>query len=1069
MIITTTNFRRAAVLCLTVLFLASCQLALDSSSASGAENAVTSTSSEFEARALTGAVGTNYPASGPYSAVNRSAWGGAAWPLGAHFVSGEGSNLRIAVYSANATAMLLEIYGSATGQDASYDYWMVKGADNIWRAEIASIPGKTLYAFRAWGPNWPYSASWSRGNSAAGYIADYDGAGNRFNPNKVLYDPYTREMSHDKETPAMIAAGHDGGMYASGSGLYKGIVRRTYDTARWAPKGVALKDTTATGVKPAIAQQDAIVYEAHVRGLTRHESSSNLVSLLSGVSGFESVANVPVEYRGTYKGAALMAPYLKALGINTIELLPVHETANDINPDNGAGGNFWGYMTYGYFAPDRRYSADKTLGGPTREFKQMVKTFHDNGIEVYLDVVYNHSGEGGNWDATKTAAELTSFRGLDNQVYYALVSNDKASYWETTGCGNNMNVGHPAVANMVKDSLKYFISEMGIDGFRFDLATVLGRDSAPNYYYNPNAQLLNDIAAMTTAYNVEMIAEAWDIGAYGVGTFPNRWGEWNGRYRDASRRFMKGDASGAGGISYADAFYGDFANFNDQGGAMKSVNFIVAHDGFTLADLVSYNTKTNTARVWPFGTSDGGSDNNDSWNSDGNQSLRRQRMRNLFVWQMFSRGVPMIVYGDEFGRTQNGNNNPYNLDSVATWNNYAQIASDSPQAVATGYSGEAYHNNFGTDLALDGKNAIFLFNKYVMNLRKSAPALRQGNYSMPIAFAKADGSGGFNAYGDRAVRIHLDGSAVGDSDYLMFVNMWTSQVSFTAPTPDAGKRWVRIIDTAAWAESNNNFWSEAAAWTLSGAYGVNPWSIVVFKAVGDSPVLSGDANLNALTVSAGALTPAFASGTTAYSLSTTALTSNVTATRSHSAATLQYQVNGGTWTTLASGTSSAAFNLVLGLNTVNVRVTAENGTVKTYTVSVTRTAGGLLPNGTLRIIMKSNAQAQSVKFPGDFNGWNINTTNAIAVAANGTVTLDIANAVTAANLAGGNSTTALELQVINNPGSWTNAWWFNSWTKSGCSVGADNKQILIPATANDVVTLTIDVAAGKITAVVEAR
>jgi isoamylase len=372
---------------------------------------------------------------------------------------------------------------------------------------------------------------------------------------------------------------------------------------------------------------------------------------------------------------------------------------------------------------------------------------------------------------------------------------------------------------------------MGADGFRFDLAAELGRDAAPGYGFNAHAQLLVDIASLASAKNVEVIAEPWDIGAYGVGQFPNGWGEWNGKFRDASRRFFNGDLSGSNGITYADAFYGDFNDYNDQGGAGKTVNFLVAHDGFTLADLVSYGAKTNAARSWPFGPSDGGSDGNDSWDTGGDQALRRQRFRSLLVWEMFSRGVPMIVAGDELARTQNGNNNPYNLDAPGTWNNYGMIATDSPHQVATGATGEAYHNNFATDAHADGKNALFQFARQLIALRRSAKALRQGDYAMAISFAKNDGSGGFNSHSDRAVRIQLDGSSVGDSDYLLYVNNWTATVTFTPPAPDAGTHWVRLIDTAAWAESHDNIWSDAEAATVSGTYDVHAWSIAVFKSV----------------------------------------------------------------------------------------------------------------------------------------------------------------------------------------------------------------------------------------------
>jgi isoamylase len=771
-----------------------------------------------------------HPASGAFSAVNPAGWATATWPQGANFVAGEGSNLRVAVYAAHATRVLLEIYSAPTGVAAQYDYAMAKGSDGVWRAELATVPGKTLYAFRAWGPNWPFNASWAPG-SAAGFASDVDASGNRYNPNKVIADPYARERSHDKTTAALLAAGLDGGIYGTGGATYHGAPRRQFDTGPWAPKAIAIANTTPTGTKPAIAAKDAVVYEAHVRGLTAHSSTLNLTTLLAGIPGFPGVVNIPDGCRGTYQAAGLMAPYLKGLGVNVIELLPIHESDNDTIPLTTSGGNYWGYVTDGYFAPDRHYACDRSAGGVSTEWKTMVKAFHDAGLEVWLDVVYNHTGEGGNWDATKQVAEVSGLRGLDNIDFYAAGAGDPASYFDTTGVGNDLNVATPVARRLVTDSLRYWATEMGVDGFRFDLAAELGRDAAPAYNFNPNAQLLVDIAALASANNLDVIAEPWDIGAYGVGQFPSGWGEWNGKFRDASRRFLNGDLSGAGGLTYADVFYGDFGDYNDQGGPAKSVNFLVAHDGFTLADLVSYGAKTNLARTWPFGPSDGGSDGNDSWDSGGDQALRRQRVRNALVWQLMSRGVPMLVAGDELGRTQNGNNNPYNVDAPGTWNNYAMIASDSPQLVATGVGGEAYHNNLGTDGHPDGKNALFQFARQLIAIRRGAPALRQASYAMPINFAKADGTAGFNSHADRAVRIHLDGSTVGDADYLLYVNMWSGTVTFNPPAPDAGKRWVRLIDTATWAEANDNIWSDAAATTITGPYDAHAWSIVVLKAI----------------------------------------------------------------------------------------------------------------------------------------------------------------------------------------------------------------------------------------------
>lgn len=796
-------------------------------------------------------IGFTYPRAGSYSPVDLNGdaegfgWVNASWELGSHSDNG---TVTFAVYSKNALNVLLEIYDQATGKDALYDYWMEKGSDNIWRAQISGLPINCLYAFRVWGPNWLFDSDWTRGNSNKGFVSDMHSTGfHRFNPNKVLHDPYARELSHDTETLQMYAAGHNGGMYGTGSAVYGGVPRRNYDTGKWAPKSVFVQDTNTTGTKPNIPQKDAIIYEAHLRGLTQHPSSSNLQSIVSGLNGFDQVINVPEAYRGTYKGASYMAPYLKAIGINTIELLPVHETLNDNNgyvDGTSLKGNFWGYMTFGFFAPDRRYAYDKTLGGPTAEFKAMVKAFHDAGIEVYLDVVYNHTGEGGNWGNIDVTG-FTSLGGFDVTEYYHYipsgVTGSIAGRLEdgATGCGNQVNANNPAFKKLVLDSLDYWIDEMGIDGFRFDLAATLGRyanENQPSAYwttvknFDSGHPLITSIANKGASKQVKMIAEAWDMWGYPVGSFPTPWAEWNGRFRDAARKYLKGDPQGHDEVSYADAFNGDYNHFNDQGGPQKSINLLVAHDGFTLADLVSYDTKQNSSLTAPFGPSDGGSDYNDSWGSGNNQALRRQRLRNFWVFQMFARGTPMIVYGDELARTQNGNNNPYNLDTVATWNNYNMIKSKTPQTVATGFCGE-YHNNLGTYGSTNDINGNFVFSSFVMNQRKNSPALRQDSYSVGIDYKKEDGVTGLNSFSDRCAWIRIKGSAAGDTDYLIFSNMWTGDIDFTIPTPPSGKSWKRIIDTQTSFETNFNCWSDTEAATLTSKYGVKAWSMVVLKAL----------------------------------------------------------------------------------------------------------------------------------------------------------------------------------------------------------------------------------------------
>ena len=784
-------------------------------------------------------LGYMHPSNGAFSPVDEAAWDKGSWELGAHI---SGGNTTFALYSANASKILLEIYDNKYGSDAKYDYWMKKDSNNVWRAKIKSAPHGTVYAFRCWGPNWEFDKAWTRGGSDKGFKSDVDGNGNRFNPNKVLFDPYAREMTHDKSNPTALGSDQAGGMYGTGGEVYKDVPRRNFDTGKYAPKGYVIKDNTSYGNKPKIPQEKALIYEAHVRGITKHPSAANLNSILNDFDGLSGVENIPADKRGTYAGAAMLIPYLKGLGINTIELLPVHETDNDANPDNAPGGNFWGYMTYGFFAPDRRYSSDKSAGGPTKEFKEMVSKFHEAGMEVYLDVVYNHTGEGGLWgDKKYDTVELTFMHGIDNSTYYSLTT-DKKSYWESTGCGNNMQCDNPVVRQFILDSLKYWIDDMGVDGFRFDLATVLGREKAAdgNWNYNAESKTLKDIVALGNKNDVEMIAESWDTGSYSyqVGNFPNGWGGWNGRYRDAIRSYIGTGSRG----SVNDFINGDYNNFNKEGGPHKSVNFIVAHDGFTLADLCSYQGKGNAQNQnvgWPFGPSDGGNGDNNTLGfvtETTKEKDKRQAARNYIAVQMMSRGVPMIVYGDEFGRTQNGNNNPYNIDSVATWNNYNMINTASPHAIATGSTGETYHNNFGTFGNTKNKNGNFEFAKYMMKLHASEPALNQKDYKVSYEFKKENGTSTLSP-ADCCVWIKINGSSVPNgSDYLMFMNMYTAKVDYTIPEAGAGYSWVRLADTQSYFEPDFNCWSSDKVIPCAGTYGVAPWSVVILKKVPTSSV-----------------------------------------------------------------------------------------------------------------------------------------------------------------------------------------------------------------------------------------
>ena len=796
-------------------------------------------------------IGMQHPKTGNYSVASTDTTA----VLGANV---KGDKTSFVLYSANATKVLLEIYSKPFGDAVPlYDYWMEKDSNNYWRITLNGNLKNAIYAFRCWGPNWEYSDEWQRGGSSIGFISDCDSNGNRFNPNKVVFDPYAKEITHDPSNKDALS--HSPSTEKPYNALSTGADFRNYDSGKIAPKGYVISDSTSYGTKPGIPQKDAIIYEAHVRGITKHSSTANLSSLLSGYSQFASVQDIPSEYRGTYKGASYLVPYLKALGINTIELLPVHETDNDANPDDGPGGNFWGYMTFDYFAPDRRYSYDKTPGGPTKEFKEMVKAFHDAGMEVYLDVVYNHSGEGGPWNGKKDNNEqvtIVSMRGIDNSTYYSLVPNDKSAYWETTGCGNNLQCDNPYVRGFILDSLEYWIDEMGVDGFRFDLATVLGREyssSSSGWDYNLNAATTVKIAELGKAKNVEMIAESWDCGgnSYQVGNFPDGWAGWNGYYRDSIRAFV-GNGAERAAISYTDGIYGSLNHF---GAAEPSVNFVVAHDGFTLADLCSYSGAGNALNgtlTWPFGPSDGGNGDNNSLGTGTEAASNRQRARNYFAMQMFSAGIPMIVYGDEFGRTQNGNNNPYNIDSVATWNNYSMVATDSPHTVSTGSGGKAecgtYTDKFGKFANTEGKNGNFDFARFVMNERLNNESLRQiTGVDAPIEWYSTAGVKGWEDSGcKKAVMINGSGAKNGGTYYMM-INMTGYDASFTFPSPSSGKEWTRIVDTGSWAETNCNYWEETDTSyrrDSSSAYSVGPYTVTILKQVADSsvcvtPVISG--------------------------------------------------------------------------------------------------------------------------------------------------------------------------------------------------------------------------------------
>lgn len=693
------------------------------------------------------------------------------------------TNITFRAYSSRATRMELDLFAVSYGAPEVAKYVLTEDANGVWSVTVpvsalraAGIDGAVFYGYRAWGPNWPYSVSWTKGSSA-GFITDVDASGNRFNPNKLLFDPYALELSHDPINPD----NSDPTVFASGAN------NRAFDSGLKAPKGIVLAiDTSSVGAKPTRAQKDDIIYEVHVRGLT------------------ENNPDIPAPYRGTYRGAALMAGNLASLGVTAIEFLPVQETqndANDVTPTSAAGDNYWGYSTLDYFAPDRRYAADRSPGGPTREFKAMVKAFHDAGMKVYIDVVYNHTGEGGAWSSNdKTIYNLYSFRGLDNPTYYSLTSDLQFS-WDNTGVGGNFNTYNLTAQNLIIDSLAYWRDAMGIDGFRFDLAPVLG-NTCQNGCFNfdkmdPNNALNRIVRELKPrpaagGDGVDLIAEPWAIGgnSFQVGGFPTGWSEWNGIYRDNLRQAQ--NELGAVSVSVATLatrFAGSSDLYQNNGRSpWNSVNFLVAHDGFTLKDLYSCNGSNNN-QPWPFGPSDGGTSNNDSWDQGGAAADQRRAARTGFAFLMVSAGTPMMTGGDEHLRSLNCNNNPYNLDSIGDWLNYSFTTDQT---------------NFGN------------FVQRMIAFRNAHPALRpqtwysaadnNGNGMVQLQWYTPTGAVADAAYwndaSNHAIAWQIDGTEFADPASAIYIafNGWSGNVNFTLPSPGSGKNWYRVTDTCNWAD-----------------------------------------------------------------------------------------------------------------------------------------------------------------------------------------------------------------------------------------------------------------------------
>jgi isoamylase len=543
----------------------------------------------------------------------------------AHGAIWDGKGTNFTMFSAHATRVEVCLFDSA-GKRELERLALPEYTDEIWHGYIPDVGPSDVYGFRVHGPYEPQ-------------------AGHRFNPNKLVLDPYARaHIGELKWDPACF--GYTIG--AEGDDL-------TYDerdSAPFMPKCVVVDPNFDWKGQPrsrGVSWDQTIIYEAHVRGFTKRHPQ------------------VPEKWRGTYAGMGTkeVVEYVRSLGVTSIELLPIHTFVNDSHLLERGLTNYWGYNSIGFFAPDPRYASEPEQS--LREFKEMVARFHDAGLEVILDVVYNHTAEGNERGPT------LSFKGIHNASYYRLLPDNKRYYINDTGTGNTLNLSHPAVIQMVTDSLRYWVNELHVDGFRFDLGTILARE--PNGFDNQSG-FLKACHQDPVLRSVKLIAEPWDCGpgGYQVGAFPPGWAEWNDRYRDVVRDFWKG-AAAASHIAPRLCASGDV--FNRLGRRPSScVNFVTAHDGFTLNDLVSYNDKHNEANGE--NNRDGSSDNR-SWNCGAEgptedpdiNALRERQMRNILSTLLLSQGTPMMLAGDEFARTQQGNNNAYCQDNEVSWLNWA--------------------------------------------------------------------------------------------------------------------------------------------------------------------------------------------------------------------------------------------------------------------------------------------------------------------------------------------------------------------------------------------------------------
>ena len=652
-------------------------------------------------------------------------------------VARRASATEFALFSANAERVTLCLFDSPGDRRESASFDLTRGCEGVWRAHLTGIAPGQLYAYRVAGPNHPES-------------------GRLFNPDDILLDPYALAVGRPVAMP---------------------------DAARQAPLGAVVDPQFdwEDDRPPNTPWRDTVIYELHVRGFSKRRP------------------DVPAPLRGTYAGLAAPASieYLRKLGVTAVELLPVQHHVDDYRLERLGLTNYWGYQPLAYFAPEPSYAAAAAPQGVVDEFKVMVRALHRAGIEVILDVVYNHTGEG-EWDAPPL-----SFRGIDNASYYRLAAG-RRQYIDHSGCGNSLNANHPAVLRLIMDSLRYWVEEMHVDGFRFDLAVSLGRTPGGFKRWAPFFMAVSQDPVLR---RVKLIAEPWDLGpgGYQLGRFPNGWAEWNSWFRDDVRRFwLGGGAAGKMGTRLA----GSSDLFERSGRSPQAgINLVTAHDGFTLADLVSYNERRNEANG-----EDGrdGERCNGSWNhgvegptdDEGIRALRSRQQRNLLASLFLAQGVPMLLAGDESGRTQQGNNNAYCQDNAISW----------------------------LDWDLDPpRKALYVFTAELIALRKRFPTLRRTAFfkgTPQPPYAAKDilwlmPNGGMRQADWRNHDLRCFGARIaGDAQtpaLLMLLNPMAEAESFSLP---GAAQWELLLDTAD---------DEARGSRHSGSYLLSFHSLALFR------------------------------------------------------------------------------------------------------------------------------------------------------------------------------------------------------------------------------------------------